>query len=62
MESVAQRQTGTASSGATPRRVSVRETKVTGWDRVFAHKEETFGAAGTLGRASERDAFGVGER
>jgi hypothetical protein len=29
--------------------------KVLGWDSVYAHNEETFGPAGTLGRASDRD-------
>ena len=29
---------------------------VLGWESVFAHNEETFGPAGTLGRASEREA------
>ena len=28
---------------------------VLGWESVFAHNEETFGATGTLGRASEQD-------
>src|SRR5947208_14347057 len=28
---------------------------VLGWESVFAHNDETFGAAGTLGRASDRD-------
>ena len=28
---------------------------VLGWESVFAHNDETFGAGGTLGRASERD-------
>jgi len=28
---------------------------VLGWESVFAHNEESFGPAGTLGRASERD-------
>ncbi|MDD2708551.1 MAG: type I restriction endonuclease subunit R [Verrucomicrobiae bacterium] len=29
---------------------------VLGWESVFAHNEETFGPAGTLGRSSEREA------
>ena len=29
--------------------------KVLGWESVYAWNQETFGAAGTLGRASERD-------
>lgn len=29
--------------------------RVLGWDTVYAYNAETFGAAGTLGRASERD-------
>ena len=29
--------------------------KVLGWDSVYAYNTETFGAAGTLGRASERE-------
>ncbi|MGB6222539.1 type I restriction endonuclease subunit R [Haloferula sp.] len=28
---------------------------VLGWDSIYAHNEETFGPAGTLGRASDRD-------
>jgi hypothetical protein len=27
-----------------------------GWDSIYAHNAETFGPAGTLGRASDRDA------
>ncbi|MDP2371795.1 type I restriction endonuclease, partial [Rhodoferax sp.] len=30
--------------------------KVLGWDSVYAWNQETFGPAGTLGRASEREA------
>ena len=30
--------------------------RVLGWENVYAHNEETFGLAGTLGRASDRDA------
>src|ERR1051326_6359977 len=30
--------------------------KALGWDSVYAYNEETFGPAGTLGRASEREA------
>ena len=29
---------------------------VLGWDSVYAYNDETFGSAGTLGRASEREA------
>ena len=29
---------------------------VLGWDSVYAYNDETFGPAGTLGRASEREA------
>lgn len=29
--------------------------EVLGWESVYAHNEETFGPAGLLGRASERE-------
>jgi type I restriction enzyme R subunit len=28
---------------------------VLGWESIYAHNDETFGPAGTLGRASERE-------
>ena len=40
---------------AAPLPAEIHLHDVLGWDSVFAHNEETFGPAGTLGRGSERD-------